>query len=139
MNISIFNADWTKDKNAIMSIRQQVFIDEQKVPEKLEWDQHDTSAFHCLVTADAQLVATARLQTDAQLGRMAVLKPFRNKGIGRLLLKHMIDLHRSQLSGPLFIHAQAQAMDFYTKAGFIKQGPQFIEAGIAHYKMRLET
>lgn len=137
MDITVKNADWAYDKGNIKAIRQQVFINEQHVPEDMEWDQHDDSALHCLVFSDDQAVATARLQKDGQLGRMAVLKTFRGKGIGRLVINHMLELHHAQLSTDIFIHAQKHATGFYNQFGFVRQGSEFIEAGIAHYKMVL--
>jgi len=37
-NIEIKIADWKKDKKQLVKIRHLVFIDEQNVPEEMEWD-----------------------------------------------------------------------------------------------------
>ncbi|MDH5518058.1 MAG: GNAT family N-acetyltransferase [Gammaproteobacteria bacterium] len=137
MDITIKDADWVADNNAIKAIRRHVFIEEQNVDEALEWDHHDSSALHFLALIDNQPVAVSRLQKNGQLGRMAVLKDFRGKGIGSLLIRHMLELQHSQLTTDIFLHAQAQAEAFYKKFGFSRQGCEFTEAGIVHYKMIL--
>ena len=38
--------DWRSHREALEAIRRRVFIDEQKVPEDLEWDAEDINAVH---------------------------------------------------------------------------------------------
>lgn len=130
-------ADWTADNAFIKSVRRQVFIEEQEVPEELEWDDQDESAQHCIAILDSKAIATGRLQTDGQLGRMAVLKPFRGHGIGSDILKFLIHLHQNNSSKPITIHSQTHAIDFYKKLGFVIQGEEYFEAGIPHFTMIL--
>ena len=130
-------ADWIRDNALIKSVRHQVFIEEQKVSEELEWDEQDKTAQHCIATIDHKVVATARLQTDGQLGRMAVLQSYRNKGIGTEVLKFLIKLHQKHSTTPIVIHAQTHAINFYKKFGFAIQGEEYYEAGIPHYTMTL--
>lgn len=140
MNIDsliIRKADWVTDNQFIKEIRKEVFINEQQVPEKLEWDSEDSSALHCLAILNNIAIATGRLQQDGQLGRMAVIKEFRHKGIGSKVLQYLID--RQQLSKPIFIHAQKHAMEFYKIFNFEKDGNEFMEAGIPHYLMTLRN
>ncbi len=136
-NLIIRNADWNTDKQLLKEIRKEVFIDEQQVPEELEWDNDDTNALHCLATLNSTAVATGRLQQDGQLGRMAVIKEFRHMGIGSKVLQHL--LKQQQLNIPVFIHAQEHAVDFYKKFNFEINGNEFMEAGIPHYLMTLRN
>lgn len=39
-------ADWRDDRDVLSTIRRRVFIQEQNVPEDLEWDEHDDQALH---------------------------------------------------------------------------------------------
>lgn len=130
-------ADWSTDKASIKFIRLRVFVEEQKVPEELEWDEHDKTALHCLAKINGEAVATGRLQTDGQLGRMAVLKPFRKLGIGTEVLKFLIKQQKLISDSSIIIHAQKHAINFYKKFGFVKQGDEYNEAGIPHYTMIL--
>lgn len=136
-NILIKKADWVSDNTKLKYLRRKVFIEEQGVAEELEWDTMDETAFHCLAYIDDKPVGTARLQFDGQIGRMAVLKKYRNKGIGKKLLKYLINYHQSQSKTAITIHAQSQAIEFYKKIGFIKKGDEFMEAGIPHFIMSL--
>ena len=132
-------ADWnnTDDRAALRMIRKQVFIDEQQVPVKLEWDEFDDNSTHFIATADNSPVATARLKTDGQLGRMAVLKGFRHRGIGSALLKFVLAYARRQSLPELYCHAQLSALDFYRRHGFNEFGETFLDAGIMHRAMNI--
>lgn len=134
-NIEINIADWSTQKEALAQIRKQVFIIEQNVPEELEWDEHDQSSKHYLATINGQAVATARLKPDGQLGRMAVLAPHRNQGIGSKLLEFILLDARKQNYQQLYLHAQLDAIAFYEKQNFIAQGDVFYEANIPHREM----
>lgn len=136
-NLIIRNADWIGDNQSIKKIRKIVFINEQNVPENLEWDNEDVTALHCIAILNGTVVATGRLQEDGQLGRMAVLKEFRNQGIGSKILQHL--LKQQMPEQPLFLNAQTQAVNFYKKFNFSKDGNEFMEAGIPHYLMTLHN
>jgi len=73
-SVSVRIAIWESDKDKLSEVRRLVFIEEQKVPEQLEWDGEDESSIHYLAEIDDKIVAVARLKPDGQLGRMAVLQ-----------------------------------------------------------------
>ena len=137
-NLIIRKASWMSDNAAIKQIRTEVFIKEQRVTEELEWDDHDNSALHCLALINDKAVATGRLQTDGQIGRMAVLKPYRRTGIGSKVLLFLINAATAENKERIFLHAQKQAVEFYKKFNFIQDGNEFMEAGIPHYLMTLK-
>ena len=78
-----------------------------------------------------------RVLPDAHIGRLAVLRGTRGQGVGRDLLLAAVRLARRLGMGDLFLHAQTRARGFYEAAGFIAEGDEFPEAGIAHVLMRL--
>ena len=124
---------------AIEAIRRQVFIEEQQVPEELEWDGLDEDAVHLLVTTgDGAPVATARLLPNGHIGRMAVLTQWRGQGVGTAMLKHLLEIARAQQLSRVFLNAQVSAEGFYAKAGFRSKGEPFMDAGIPHKRMVLE-
>lgn len=135
--ISIRVADWCHDRDTLSHIRQKVFIKEQRVPADMEWDEFDETSTHYLVTQDDLSVATARLKPDGQIGRMAVLPEFRNKGIGNELLKFVLIDADNQNIKKIYLHAQVKAISFYERQGFVTDGEVFYEAGIPHQVMRL--
>ncbi len=59
-DVFVTTADWRTGK-ALRDIRQRVFIDEQQVPEDLEWDALDETATHFLLYRAEQPVGTGRV------------------------------------------------------------------------------
>lgn len=118
-------------------IRKLVFVDEQNVDPKEEFDEFEDSSTHFLLFYGKDPVATARWRfTDngIKLERFAVLKEFRSKGLGAILLKAVI-ADVKDYNKYIYLHAQVQAMNFYEREGFVKTGPMFSECNILHYKM----
>jgi len=133
--IIISTASWQQCRNFIRPIREQVFIKEQAVPVELEWDNDDEIALHIIAQNDQlDYVATARLLPDGVIGRMAVLKLWRNQGYGTAMLSKMLQICLER-NVTAMLNAQTQAVGFYQKAGFKIQGKEFMDAGIPHYKM----
>lgn len=136
-NIIIRRADWSRDQPIISNIRRQVFIEEQHVPEELEWDGLDTGAIHILAGPAAAIpCATGRLLQTGQIGRMAVLPGYRGQGLGGLVLAELLNIAANSGMQEVFLHAQASAIPFYRRHGFRAAGDPFTEAGIAHQLMR---
>jgi predicted GNAT family N-acyltransferase len=128
-------ASWQQAEQALRAIREQVFIHEQHVPEALEWDGLDEDCKHILVRdSSGQAIATARLQSDGHIGRMAVLPQWRHRGIGSAMLRKLVD-YCSQHGLQAHLHAQTHALGFYRKMGFTPIGEEFLDAGIPHRNM----
>ncbi|HHJ35290.1 MAG TPA: GNAT family N-acetyltransferase [Gammaproteobacteria bacterium] len=134
-NLQIRVTDWETDNKQISVIRRQVFIDEQNVPEEMEWDEYDSSSTHFIATIDDRAIATSRLKPDGQIGRMAVLAGYRNQGIGGKLLQFVLLCATEKNMGKLYLHAQVSAIAFYEKHGFSTRGEVFYEANIPHREM----
>ena len=128
-------------KARAFGIRMRVFVSEQGVPRDIELDDDDQHAIHFLATSSGRAVGTARLVMrgkKAKVGRMAVLKKYRRKGIGAALLKRVIAAAKHRGARIIFLHAQMTVIEFYEKMGFRCVGPVFDEAGIAHRQMVLK-
>ena len=134
----IFIADWKTQNQAIREIRTRVFIIEQNVPEKLEWDEYDSICQHLLVRKNGTFIATSRLLDSGQIGRMAVLKQYRQQGVGTAMLTKLLEMAKSMKLDTVFLNAQLDAVDFYKKFGFHVQGELFNDAGIMHQRMSRE-
>lgn len=129
------NTDWQENNLALKQVRIAVFIEEQKVPIELEWDDFDKQSTHFLVMHNDIAIATARLKPDGQIGRMAVVKNYRNKGIGKKLLGEILLFAQKNNYKLVYLHAQHQAVNFYEKFNFILNGVEFMDAGIKHIAM----
>ncbi len=127
------------DLNKVFSIRRKVFVDEQNCPPELEWEFEDEST-HFMGTMDDIPAGAARWRkTDKgyKLERFAVLKEHRGSGMGRALVQAVLnDLPAD--ADYVYLNAQLTAIGLYEKFGFVKEGPQFEEAGIQHFKMVLK-
>jgi hypothetical protein len=128
---------WEEAAEDLACVRRRVFIEEQRVPEALEWDEWDLPSLHALVRADGEPVATGRLLPDGRIGRMAVVPAWRGRGVGAAVLHRLVDEARARGLAEVVLSAQVQAMPFYARAGFVAEGPEYDDAGIAHRSMRL--
>ncbi|MFP6795836.1 MAG: GNAT family N-acetyltransferase [Pseudomonadales bacterium] len=136
MSIRVYEVSWESHQTELRQVRNTVFIEEQKVSRDLEWDGMDETSVHFVAkTTDNQAIGTARLMQSGQIGRMAVLIPYRSHGIGRQLLDLAIRSAGQRGIEKVFLHAQSHALGFYLKAGFVEDGPEFEEAGIPHRSM----
>ena len=133
---SVRLASWPDDQENIKSVRRQVFIIEQHVPEELEWDGLDEEAIHIIAVDNKnKIVGTARLLPTGQIGRMAVLPNERNKGIGSDMLRLLLNYSSENFTRQIFLNAQLQAISFYEQHGFVQTGEIFDDANIPHCKM----
>lgn len=130
---------WVDEHESLQFVRRRVFIEEQHVPEAEEWDAIDALCLHALARDTARLkpLGTARLLPDGHIGRVAVLKEHRGLGIGAALMRAMIDAGRAQGHTTLKLSAQAHALAFYERFGFVAHGEIFLDAGIPHRAMTL--
>ncbi|MFL9925987.1 GNAT family N-acetyltransferase [Herbaspirillum lusitanum] len=118
-------------------IRFEVFVDEQKVPAEIELDEMDAVCVHAVAYAeDGAPLATGRLLPDGHIGRMAVRKPGRGKGVGGAVLQALMQAARARGDREVVLNAQSHAEKFYLAHGFAREGEEFMEAGIAHVTMR---
>ena len=137
--ISIRRARWPEDAPALRKVRTSVFVDEQRVPPRLEWDNHEATAIHLLAEDSCgEPVGTARLLCSGQIGRMAVLKSRRKAGVGTALLGAALEIASQKGLPTPFLNAQVSAIAFYRRMGFSETGEEFMEAGIAHRRMELQ-
>lgn len=131
-------ADWSEDSAALIAVRTEVFVEEQKVPVDMELDEQDAECLHIkAVNEDGKVIATARLLESHYIGRMCVLSEFRNQGIGGKMLAFLIELAREHQLPYLKLNAQTSAIGFYEKYGFKADSEIFLEADIEHRHMSL--
>ena len=140
MKISIVTGDWDSLRDHAQALRIEVFVVEQGVPVELEWDEADEVSTHAVAyDEEGQPIATGRLLPDGHIGRMAVRKSARGRGIGAQVLRALLDEAKRLGYRDLVLHAQTHAVDFYARHGFALHGEEFIEAGIPHRMMTLSV
>jgi predicted GNAT family N-acyltransferase len=138
--VSIQLGTWKQLQKDAAAVRIAVFVQEQNIPEELEWDEMDAVSLHA-VAYDEQGVAvgTARLLPDAHIGRMAVIQSARGREIGTRLLQRLIAEAEQRGELEVILNAQQSAISFYERLGFVGEGDLFDDAGIPHRKMRLSV
>jgi len=125
-----------EELESAFAIRRKVFVDEQGVDPKLEWDNEDVST-HFLALLDNQPCGACRYRKTSngyKLERFAVLKEYRGKRVGQALVAAVLDDIPGD-ADTIYLNAQHDAVGLYSKFGFSIVGEQFEEAGIVHYKM----
>ena len=134
--MEIHTVSWDDASSALRLIRQKVFIDEQQVPEDLEWDAEDKTAIHFLGKEGNRPVACARLIKDSQLGRLAVLKDYRSHGWGSRLLRAVEQYLVEKKKTKLTLNGQANSYSFYFRNGYRSTDEMSWDASIPHIEMQ---
>jgi predicted GNAT family N-acyltransferase len=134
-------ATWQHDREHIQHVRRTVFIEEQQIAERDEWDELDPVITHVLVfepsaAAKRDAVGTGRLEPTGKIGRVAVLPPYRGTGAGIAVMRALMDLAAERGFTEVYLNAQVSAAGFYERLGFRADGPEFDEVGIPHLRMR---
>jgi YbgC/YbaW family acyl-CoA thioester hydrolase len=138
--VSVKTGDWEALGHHAARIRTEVFVDEQRIPADMEWDDGDSAAVHAVAyNRLGQPVATGRVLQQlpgvARIGRMAVHRALRGSGVGKQVLKALMDVAADRGDYEAMLHAQSSAQTFYLGLGFVPRGEPFEEAGIAHIEM----
>lgn len=137
-NFYLEPANYQADYEALHYVRQQVFVVEQRIPPEIEFDELDRHCHHFLARDEqSEPIATGRLSAQGKIGRMAVLPDWRGQGVGRSLLRVIIEKARALGLATVSANAQVSALGFYQKLGFTAEGAVFMEAGIPHRTVHL--
>ena len=131
--------DYEEINDSAKKIREEVFIKEQGFA--YEFDDIDHFSIHFLLYLKDISVATCRLFFDQVLcsyhiGRIAVKKEYRNKGIGSTLLleveKYLYEMGAKQV----ILGSQVTAKEFYSKNGYKECSDIYLDEGVEHIYMR---
>jgi predicted GNAT family N-acyltransferase len=137
-SFTIEQVSWDSPKQALLkAVREVVFIEEQRVPLYIEWDEFDQDAIHLLaIDAYDKAIGCARILKKGRVGRMAVMPDWRGKGLGLALLDEAMKICKSLGMQSVAISSQTHAIKFYEKAGFTVTSEAYIDANIWHVDMQ---
>jgi len=130
-------ASWNEDRDELIQLRTRVFVEEQKVPSSLEMDGRDAESAHVKALIDDVIIGTGRLLPNGFIGRMCVLREYRNRGIGTMMLKNLVQQAAERGHQNVSLNSQSYVIPFYQNFGFATDSEEFIEAGILHRRMIL--
>lgn len=132
-----------EDISGALGLRRQIFIMEQGVAEAREADGLDDAAEHYVGYFLDEAIAVARVRYEdlevAKLERIGVLEPMRGEGVGRLLMKAILEDLKSEGVRLVTLDSQVHAQEFYKKLGFKTVGEPFIEEGTDIEHIRMEA
>ena len=128
--------NWEQAQPVAGPLRFAIFVGEQNVPSGIELDDQDAHCMHAVAyDVDNKAIGTGRLLPDGHIGRMAVVKEWRRRGIGAEIMAALMSEARKQGHKQVVLSAQLQAAEFYRELGFVAEGKVYPEAGILHQKM----
>lgn len=136
--VTIQKVTWQQAEAHLRQVRTVVFIEEQSVTPEFEWDDIDSTAVHLLAMYNNQAIGCLRIIHYAKIGRMAVLKPWRGMGVGKMLLNEAIEICRQYGSKQIVLSAQTHAIHFYQQAGFQMTSGEYTDVHIPHVDMCLK-
>ena len=126
--------------DASKEVRQKVFVNEQGFHN--EFDTMDEVAAHVVVfDEDTRPIATCRIFWDTGmklyiLGRLAVIKEYRGKNIGSVMVKKAEQYVHKNGGNSIALHAQCRVSAFYQKLGFTEFGDIEEDEGCPHIWMK---
>ena len=106
---------WNAARDEAYPIRHAVFVEEQQVPVEIELDEHDPVSLHIVAREGGMAVGTGRLlpaqkndegRAVGHIGRMAVLKEWRRKSVGAVMMTGLLEAARSRGDDEVVVSAQ---------------------------------
>ncbi|MEI4473145.1 GNAT family N-acetyltransferase [Frigidibacter sp. MR17.24] len=122
-----------------IALRRTVFCEEQGYGLEEEPDALDPQARHLLGLVDGVPMGAARLLSAGdvgKIGRVCVLPAARGTGLGaRLMEVAVAKLAEDPALARAYLSAQTQALGFYERAGFVAEGPEYLDGAVPHRDM----
>ncbi|MBQ9988827.1 MAG: GNAT family N-acetyltransferase [Clostridia bacterium] len=134
-------ADWlhgSEDLSMARAVRHKVFVEEQNIPEEIEYDEQDGMAWHLLVLDEDTPIGTGRVYIDNgqyHIGRVCVLPEHREIGIGNAIVRFLLERALNAGAPAIYLSAQTYIKNMYTKFGFEQVGDAYEIAGHEHVNM----
>ena len=117
-------------------IRFPSFVEEPEGT-RFDLDDKDAQCVHAVAyDPSGKAVGTGRLLPEGQIGRMAVLKDWRRRGVGDAILEALTGEARKRGLAEVVLSAPLRAAEFYRSHGFTAEGKVYQEADVLHQAMR---
>lgn len=120
---SLYSRVWVAYRGTLSNV-----LLDHRMPDagKIEGLMDDIPFF--VVRSDARIIAVARAMMEFEacyLERMVVDSEFRRKGVGTVLVEHIVEHARKKGAHKVFLNTSpklTESIDFYTKMGFEQVG-----------------
>lgn len=121
-------------------IRIKVFVKEQGFSYDVEMvEKEEKESKNYLIYLKDNPIGCIRYrkyEDGYKIERFALLKEYRNKGYGKLVITYFADMLGKAFNPcNIYLHAQENSKDFYLKCGFTVIGEAFMEGHVLHYPM----
>ena len=122
----------------LLRFRQAIFVVEQSSPYP-DLDGLDQDAWHLLLRAEGELAGYLRLrQMPVRIGRVAVTRHLRQRGLGRRLIDEALCFCRERYPvQDIVLAAQLNLVPFYKRFGFAVTSEPYDDFGVRHVEMSL--
>lgn len=130
-----------KERAVCFKIREQVFVDEQKLFLGSDLDAHDMAAVHIAAEINGNIIGTVRIyreEVDVWVGgRLAVKKKYRGKA-GRLLVLKAVEIVKANNAKVFKAIIQADNVPFFINLKWKSVGDLFLHHGQMHQLMQAQ-
>ena len=124
-------------------LRNRVLLRPIGIPD-YGWEMRDAESHHFVAKENDSVLGCVLLYplpdepNRAQLLQMAVTPDSQKQGIGKKLLRALINFCPKIGVNTIFCHSRLEVVKFYEKAGFRPVGEKFTEVGLGHQKMEFQ-
>lgn len=120
-------------------VRTKVFVEEQGFQN--EFDEIDSISHHLVMYENNTPIAVGRFYFNDEkssfvIGRVAVVKSFRKKGLGGKVIAFAETEIKAQGGTSVMLSAQCRAMDFYHTLGYKEFGESYLDEFCPHIWMK---
>ncbi len=133
-----------EERETALSIRHEVFVEEQRLFKETDLDENDDAAIHLVARLESRLVGTVRVYPartgngDWIGGRLAVRKGFRTSGAGERLVREAVNTVKKERCSRFTAHIQEGNVAFFKQLGWRTVGPVKDYFGRAHQLMEAD-
>ena len=129
----------------IVKSRYEVFVCDQEITSEYDFDDKDKECIHLFAMDDegkkvigyCRLLPPGLAYEEASIGRVLVLKEYRNKGLAKeMMIRAIEEIKKNYDTDRITLSAQSYIKNLYISVGFKEVSEEYEEAGIPHVKMK---
>ena len=139
LRVKHFNELTVCELYEILRAREEILVLEKGMTCR-DIDGDDYNCLHIFFENGGKLAAYLRAQglDDGRVKIGRVLTLTHGLGLGRALMSGAVSVIRERMEAKkVLVHAQCDAVPYYTKMGFIPISGEYVEEGVPHISMEL--
>lgn len=136
MSFTFKQVTWQEKRKELQQVREKVFVYEYHIPADIEFDKCDLNYQHLLgIDHQGNSIATARINSQGEIGRVAVLQAYRTNEFYNLIFQQIALCAKQLGAEELSFKCNLIEKDKFTQCGYAARGNVFMEAGIARQRL----